>query len=280
MPEQHALLHEHAVEQQATTAMGHLRYEEEAMKRQLQEWGCSAHEEVNSLLNSFHASTLRGQESEALVADLQARLRHAESTADEAHGHRVELHQAAAQIKVAEHKAASDALLMQAHAQEEAMVARRLHAEMCNVQAATDRLRENLAQLENRVELGAIDREAVVAYRSALETEASQMKSEFAMQEQQLAGARQTLLLGQACNAAQSHELAALFQRCRALPAAVPAPQYAESSTRSQALPTPPPSSTADGGVRMGADTAYQAAAMPANDVTAASMTVEEHENG
>ena len=104
------------------------------------------------------------------------------------------------------------------------------------------------------------------------------MKSEFTMQEQQLVGAKQSLLLGQERNAAQSHELAALFQECRALPTAAPPSPHAGMSAQGPVFPGLPSSSSGSGETRGGMGIGYQTEAMPKKDAAANSMTWEEHE--
>ena len=276
--EQYAQQHEQVVEYHAATAMTNARYEEEAMKQQFQEWGRGANEEISSLLNYFHASTLRGQQSEELVAHLQARLRNAENAAEEVHGQRLELHQAAAQIHVAEHKAASDAQLMEAYARQETLAAHQLKAEMQHVQTATDRLRGNLTHLESQAELREADREAVVVYRSALEREASMMRAEVAAKEQQLVGVKHALIMGQERNAAESRELAAMLQECRVPPAPVPPPPQAAMPPQTSALPGPPPLPSKSGEAPRNTGIEYRIEATQQKDATARSMTLEEHE--
>ena len=73
-------------------------------------------------------------------------------------------------------------------------------------------------------------------------------------------------------------ELAALFQECRALPAAAPSSPHVGTSTQGQVFPGLPSSSSGNGETRGGAGIGYTAEAMPKNDVAANSMTVEDHE--
>ena len=229
----HALEYEQAVEQQATAAVAYTQQqaavalaqahsEHAAAMIQFREWGGGAKEEVDSLLNSFHASTLRGQESEAQVADLQSRLRHAESVAEQAGWRHIELHQAVAQVKIAECKAASDAQMMEAHAQHEAIAARQIKAEMQNVHTAADRLRGTLSELEERAELREVDRQEVAAYRMSLDQQASQLRSEFSVKEQQLMQFKRELVHGQEQIAAEKRQLATMLQECRMPPASAP----------------------------------------------------------
>ena len=266
----HALEHEQAVEQQATAAveyteqqaavaLAQARSEHEAAMIQFREWGGGAKEEVDSLLNSFHASTLRGQQSEAQVADLQARLRQAEGVAEQAHGRHLELHQAVAQVKIAEFKAASDAQMMEAQAQHEALAARQLRAEMQNVHTATDRLRGNLSELEERAELREADRHEVAAYRSALDRQAAQLRSEFSEKERQLMQFKRALVQGQEQNAAEKRELAFMLQECSMPPVSAPTTPRVFMPPQVPPLPGLPAPSSSGGDA-------------------AAAMTMEEHE--
>ena len=47
-------------------------HQDEAMRQQFEEWGQSASDEISSLLNSFHASVVRGEQGEEMVANLEA----------------------------------------------------------------------------------------------------------------------------------------------------------------------------------------------------------------
>ena len=266
----HALEHEQAVEQQATATVEYTEQqatvaltlahsEHEAAMIQFREWGSGAREEVDSLLNYFHASTLRGQESEAQVADLQARLRLAEGVAEQAHGRHLELHQAVTQVKIAECKAASDAQMMEVQAQHEAMAARQLRADMQNVHTATDRLRGTLSELEERAELREADRHEVAAYRSALDQQAAQLRTEFSAKEQQLMQLKQALVHGQEQNAAEKRQLAFMLQECRMPPVSAPPTPRAFVPPQVPPLPGLPAPSSSSGGPPAG-------------------MTVEEHE--
>ena len=81
------------VEQQAMAAV---YQQEEAMRQRFEEWGQGASSEINSLLNSFHASTVRGEQGEEMVANLEARLRYVEGAAAEVRGRHNELNQTTA----------------------------------------------------------------------------------------------------------------------------------------------------------------------------------------
>ena len=124
------------------------------MKQRFEAWGQGANSEITSLLNSFHASTVRGEQGEQMVANLEARLQYVEGSAAETSGRNTELRQTAAQIRAAELQAASDAQMMEAHAHQEAYAAQHLRAEMNHIQAVTDQLRGNLTVLEGQAELG------------------------------------------------------------------------------------------------------------------------------
>ena len=235
--EAHAYQHEHMVEQQASESMAAVYTQEQAMRQSFEAWGQGANSEINSLLNSFHASTVRGEQGEEMVANLEQRLRYVEGAAAEVHGRHSELSQTTAQIRAAELRAASDAQMMQAHAHQEALTARHLRDEMRHVQQVTDQLRGNLNHLEGRAELGESEREAVRAKRAALDHEASQMRAGFMAREQQLAEVKRSLTMSEARNAAESRELNVMLQECRALPQIIP------PSPRSPApaLPSVPP---------------------------------------
>ena len=124
--EMHAHQHGQMVEQQASEGMAAVYHQEEAMNQRFEEWGQGANSEINSLLNSFHASTVRGEPGEEMVANLEARLRYVEGAAAEVRGRHNELNQTTAQIRAAELRAASDAQMMQAHAHQEALTAQHL----------------------------------------------------------------------------------------------------------------------------------------------------------
>ena len=68
--------------------------------------GQGASSEIDSLLNSFHASTIRGEQGEEMVAHLEQRLRYVEGAAAEVRGRHTELSQTTAQIRAAEFRAA------------------------------------------------------------------------------------------------------------------------------------------------------------------------------
>ena len=235
--EMHAHQHGQMVEQQASEGMAAVYLQEEVMRQRFEEWGRGASSEIDSLLNSFHASTIRGEQGEEMVANLEARLRYVEGAAAEVHGRHFELNQTTAQIRAAELRAASDAQMMQAHAHQEAMTAQHLRAEMRRVQTVTDELRGNLNHLEGQAELGEREREAVLARRAALDHEASQMRDGFVAREQQLIEVRRSLAESEARNAAESRELAVMLQECRALPRIMP--PSPPSATRSP-CPAPP----------------------------------------
>ena len=169
-----------------------------------------------------------------MVANLEQRLRYVEGAAAEVRGRHTELSQTTAQIRAAEFRAASDAQMMQAHAHQEALTAQHLREEMRHVQQVTDQLRGSLSHLEGQAELGESEREAVRAHRAALDQEAAQMRAGFMAREQQLVEVKRSLALGEARNAAESRELNAMLQECRALPYAIP------PSPRSSAAALPP----------------------------------------
>ena len=254
--------HEQAVEQQATAAVAYTQQqaaaalaqahaEHAATMLQFREWGGGAQEEVDALLNSFHASTLRGQESEAQVAHLQSRLQHAEGIAEQAGWRHTELQQAVAQVKVAEFKAASDAQMMEAHAQLEAMAARQLKAEMQNVHTATDRLRGTLSELEERAELREADRQEIAACRLSLDQQALQLRSEFSVKEQQLMKINQDLVHGQEQIAAEKRQLAWMLQECRMPPPSAPSTPRGGLPPQVPPLPLLTASSPASGNAMM-----------------------------
>ena len=287
LAERNALEHRQAVEQQATAAvqyteqeasvaLAQARSEHEAAMIQFREWGGGAKEEIDSLLNSLHASTLGGQESDAQVADLRVRLQHAESVAEQAHGRHLELHQAVSQVRIAELQAASDAQLMEVHAQHEAMAARQLKAEMQNAHTATDRLRGTLSELEGQAELREADRLEMVAYQASLDQNAAQLTAEFAAREQQLMQYKQALVVGQEQNAAEKRELAFMLQECRMPPASAPQTPRAIAPPQVPPLPGLPAPSTPNGGGPTGIGTDGQALRL--RDSAAQSMTVGDHE--
>ena len=84
--EVHAQQHGQWVEQQATEGMAAVHYQEEAMRHQFEQWGQGASNEITSLINSFHASTVRGDQGEEMVANLESRLRYVEGAAAEVRG--------------------------------------------------------------------------------------------------------------------------------------------------------------------------------------------------
>ena len=102
------------------------------------------------------------------------------------------------------------------------MVARRLRDEMGHVQQVTERLRGSLNHVEGQAELGAQERAALNARRAALDQEANMMREGFAAHERQLATVQQHMAQCEARNAAESRELAAMYQECRALPTRIP----------------------------------------------------------
>ena len=142
--EAHAYQHGQLVEQQASEGIAAVYLQEELMKQRFEAWGQGANNEINSLLNSFHASTIRGEPGEEMVANLEARLHHVEGAAAEASGRNYQLSQTTANIRAAELRAASDAQTMRAHAIQEAQTAHQLRSEMSHVQTVTDQLRGNL----------------------------------------------------------------------------------------------------------------------------------------
>ena len=141
--------HGQHVQQQASAGMSAVYHQEEAMRQQFEARGHGANQEITSLINSFHASTIRGEQGEETVANLEARLHYVESSAAEVRGRHEELYQTTAQIRAAELSAASTAQL-RAHAQQEVLTARNLNAEMVHVQTATEQLRSNLSRLESQ----------------------------------------------------------------------------------------------------------------------------------
>ena len=255
--------HQHGqrVEQQATAGMAMIYRQEEQMRQQFEEWGHGASSEITSLLNSFHASSIRGEEGEQMVAHLESRLRYVEGAAAEVRGRHNELNQTTAQIRAAELSAASDAQMMQARAHQEALTAQNLRAEMFHVQTVTEQLRGNLNRLENQVGMSEREREAVVARRISLDQEAAQMRDGFIAQEQQLAEVRRSLAESEVRNAAESHELAVMLQECRAIPLP-PSPRSPPLALAP--VPVLPISHAAPDGVR-------EMSAVP-------SLTAEEHE--
>ena len=89
---------------------------------------------------------------------------------------------------------------------------------MRHVQTVTDQLRGNLNLMEGQAELGEKEREAVRARRAALDQEALQMRNGFTAREQQLTKVRRPRAESEARSAAESRELSAMLQECRALP--------------------------------------------------------------
>ena len=153
---------------------------------------------------------------------LEARLRYVETAAAEVCGRHDELYQTTAQVQAADRNAATHAREMHAHAQQDARMACRLLAEMRHAEQATGLLRDNFAYLEGQAELGTEERAALQDRRAALDQESAQMRAGVYAQEQQLALVKQTLVQNESRNAAESRELAAMFQECRALPARLP----------------------------------------------------------
>ena len=179
------------------------------------------------------------KQGEEMVANLEARLRYVESSAAEVRGRHEELYQTTAQIRAAELSAASNARMMQAHAQQEVLTAQHLSAEMQHVQTVTNQLRGNLNRLEGQAELGEQEREAVRARRAALDQEASQMRDGFMAREEQLVQVRRSLAESEARNAAESRELAVMLQECRACLAVMPPSPSPRSPAATPALPIP-----------------------------------------
>ena len=74
LTETQAQEHGKLVELQASASIVAVRQQEEAMRQQFDQWGSGASSEIDSLLNSFHASTVRGEQGEQMVASLVAKL--------------------------------------------------------------------------------------------------------------------------------------------------------------------------------------------------------------
>ena len=94
--------HGHRLEQQAAESITAVYQQEELMKQRFEAWGQGANSEIDSLLNSFHASTVRGEHGEQTIVNLEARLQYVEGAAAETSGRNAELGQTTARIQAAE----------------------------------------------------------------------------------------------------------------------------------------------------------------------------------
>eukprot|EP00974_Lingulodinium_polyedra_P089491 8677969-Lingulodinium_polyedra.AAC.1 len=83
---------------------------------------------------------------------------------------------------------------------------------MATVEAATDRLRLSLLQMEEDTVRNSGEREALALKKAALDAEAGQISSRFGHEEQRLTQVRESVLQSELRNADEAAALHALYQ--------------------------------------------------------------------